>query len=84
MGHESECSSLATPPLFLVSVLTVGLVCLHRASQSNLRKSSIILAVFHSIPLQLQCFQMFNTAVLAEVVNDTQADRIQIDSQNLC
>jgi hypothetical protein len=33
---------------------------------------------------QLLDVQMLITAVLAKVVNDTQADGIQIDSQKLC
>lgn len=61
--------------------------CLSYLPRANLvyEKQAVILLFFYtSFPQQLLCFQMFITAVLAEVVNDTQTDRIQIDFQKLC
>lgn len=72
------------PPPVLAFILCVCLYHLHRANLAY-EKQAVILEFFNTLlPQQLPSSQMFVTAVLAEVVNDTWTDRIQIDFQKLC
>jgi hypothetical protein len=71
------------PLLSLVSILSFA--CPVYTELIQLMKTKLLSWVLSTPFLpQLLDVQMLITAVLAKVVNDTQADGIQIDSQKLC